>query len=65
MTQSELREVISVWVKPEWVDEVMKLINQHVTEVIGEDDNHECTQEWCTKNYINTKLAEQRKRAGL
>jgi len=84
MTQEELREKVQFYINENDVvaygvvaSDIIRLINKHVAEVIGED---EATQEavphkgyekgWYWKSlgdrYIKNKLrAEQRKKAGL
>lgn len=52
--------------------EFMKLINQYISEIIGEDEdlaNHNCflleKGYECPQEAVNDKLAEQRKKAGI
>lgn len=66
MTQKELRHRIAmVYNNATDVESVLSDINQHVKEVIGEDEYCPCRWLDCPITRINEIKAEQRKRANF
>lgn len=74
MTQEELKKEIDELLGDgdrakyavDWTESLIDLINQHVKEVIGEDDKWNPNRELINLTPVRNSLrAEQRKRAGL